>query len=206
MNSLKKKYIDQFGSNNITFIDTPIRDNLFLAIINLQKRTPIKLLITCGLSEYKQPIPENFNGNQHIELYFCLPSYWDLNEIENPSMNWVWTWIKKIAIHLIDKKTWYGIGHTIPCAKPNESLSPTMKQRYFFLTNPDFVKTELEPMIIEKNEKVHFLAIMPIFEDEFDFKMGKGTLILQKKFKDRTITELLDDYRMTSLKTKWRII
>ena len=36
--------------------------------------------------------------------------------------------------------------------------------------------------------------------------MGKGTLKLQKKFKDRTITELLDDYRMTSLKTKWRII
>jgi hypothetical protein len=34
--------------------------------------------------------------------------------------------------------------------------------------------------------------------------MGKGTYKLQKKFSDKGITELVDEYRMTSLKNKWR--
>jgi hypothetical protein len=44
-----------------------------------------------------------------------------------------------------------------------------------------------------------------LFEDEFDFKMGKGTFKLKKKLRDKGINELLDDFRMTALKNKWRI-
>jgi hypothetical protein len=37
-----------------------------------------------------------------------------------------------------------------------------------------------------------------------DFKLGKGTFKFQRKLAQQNITELLDDYRMTALRNKWR--
>jgi hypothetical protein len=36
-----------------------------------------------------------------------------------------------------------------------------------------------------------------------DYKQGKGTVKLKKKFLIKGITEKLDEYRQTSLKTRW---
>jgi hypothetical protein len=52
---------------------------------------------------------------------------------------------------------------------------------------------------------VQFLAIIPIFPDEMDYKQGKGTLKLMRKFLSNGITEILDDFRGTVLRSKWRL-
>jgi hypothetical protein len=77
-----------------------------------------------------------------------------------------------------------------------------MKEKYFFLTDPIFLEQELIPLEID-GKTIHFLAIIPIFEDEFDYKIGKGTYKFQKKLDFHHVTELLDDYRSTVLKSKW---
>lgn len=202
MNSLHEAIEKRFGSPNIT-IHSSTNIHFKTLQISSSSRKGVTFFMTSGLSDYEQPATEKNKAFKHIELVFCLPSYWDLND-DIPAMSWVKTWMDKLGNHLIEKQTWYGDGHTFANGNPIEHLSPSMKQKYLMLLEPDFFANELAPIEIE-NKEVHFLCIIPIFEDEFDFKMGKGTFKLKKKLRDKGITELLDDFRMTALKNKWRI-
>ena len=119
-------------------------------------------------------------------------------------MNWVLDWIQRMSKYVIEKHSWFGKGHTIPCEKPFKALSPTMKANHFFLNDPMLLKEELVPLTIgEKN--IRFLGIIPIFEDEMDYKSGKGTFKLILKLEGHGVTEKLDDYRGTVLRSKWRL-
>lgn len=204
MTQIAKYLLTRFPNAQITLLDKQDVTNIDLLLISTVKRSPVQLLMTNGLSNYEQPVPEKYATLKHIELYFCLPSYWDINDKDNPSMNWVLPWIQKLAAHLVDKQTWYGVGHTFPNGNPAEPISPTMKQKYFLLNSPTYFSEELKPLAVE-GKTIEFLGVVPIFEDELDYKMGKGTYKLQKKFLDKNITELLDDYRMSTLKNKWRV-
>ena len=53
------------------------------------------------------------------------------------------------------------------------------------------------------DKTIYFLALIPIFADEMDYKQGKGTAKLFAKFAQQNITEKLDDFRSTVLKTRW---
>jgi hypothetical protein len=202
MNLFQEALEKRFGASSINVHST---STISFSIVTVQsvERKGVTFLLTNGLSEYEQPTTEKNKAHKHIELVFCLPSYWDLNN-DIQTMNWVKTWIEKLGNHLIEKQTWYGDGHTFANGNPIEPLSPTMNQKYLMLVEPDFFATELSPIKIE-NKEVHFLCVIPLFEDEFDFKMGKGTFKLKKKLRDKGINELLDDFRMTALKNKWRI-
>ena len=204
MTQLAKTIQSRFPTAQIILLTKQTESDINLLLISTEKRSPIQLIMTDGLSTYEQPVPEKYSTLKHVELYFCLPSYWDIEDKDNPNMNWVQPWIQKLAKHLMEKKTWYGVGHTFPNGNPVEAISPTMKQKYFLLNTPTYLAEELTPLIVE-DKTIEFLSIVPIFEDELDYKMGKGTYKLQKKFLDKNITELLDDYRMSTLKNKWRI-
>lgn len=199
MNEFEQAITGKFGAENVRRIDTA--GNIPLLAVEITKRSRFTILMTNGLSSYTMPVPEKYKERSHAELYFCLPDYWDL---ESRNGKWVLEWINKMAKHVVDKHTWFGPGHTFPNGNPAEPLSDTMKQRYLMLYEPIFLHKELQPLSTSMYD-VHFLAIMPIFEDEMDYKMGKGTFKLVQKMEGKGITELLDDFRMTALKSKWRV-
>lgn len=203
MTSLQTELSKRFGAHRVTELSVP-DGNVPLLAIAIESRSPVTVIMTNGLSEYEMNVPESLKGLEYNELYFCLPSYWDLEDIDNPNMNWVLPWIQRLTDYVLDKQTWFGHGHTMPCGKDMVSLSPTMHQNHLFLSNPILLEKELE--FLKVNEKnVHFLAIIPMFPDEMDYKQGKGTLKLMRKFLSHGVTELLDDYRKTVLSTKWRL-
>ncbi len=200
MNILEQTLIERFGENNVKTHLSASENDFPLLEIKIEMRSEIIVLMTNGLSDYAMPVPEKYKERNHAELYFCLPSYWDLTT-ENGK--WVIEWIQKLAKHCIEKETWYGIGHTFPNGNPALPLSNTMKQKYLMLNSPYFLEKELSPIQTEDKE-IHFLGIIPIFEDEMDYKMGKGTYKLLQKIEGKGVSELLDDYRMSCLKSKWR--
>ena len=207
MSKLLEQISTVFGEKNVRTIQKEFSSNteqksVSFIQIDIQKRSPIKVLMTNGLSDYKMPVSEKFAGREFNELFFCLPSYWDLEDESNKNMSWVFDILNRLKNHVIDKETWFGVGHTIPFANPIQNISETMKEKYFFLSDPIFLEQELIPIEID-GKTIHFLAIIPIFEDEFDYKIGKGTYKFQKKLSYHTVTELLDDYRSTVLKSKW---
>jgi hypothetical protein len=172
-------------------------------VFNSKQIIGAKYLITQSLSKYQMPVHEKHKGEEFNELYFLLPSYWDIEELSNEKFNWVFNWLNKLQIYVEEKKTWFGHGHTIPCGSPFQSLSSSMHQNHFMLTRPIAADEDLTS-ISSKDKTIGFLGIIPIFEDEMDFKQGKGTAKLLSKFASMDVTEKLDDFRSTSLKKKWR--
>jgi hypothetical protein len=199
---MKEALSKRFGEHRVLEIEVG-EGQMPLLILDLELKTPVTVVMTNGLRNYKMPVPEKMKGFEHNELYFCLPSYWEWEDRENPNMNWVFDWIQRLSKYVVEKESWFGHGHTMPCGKDMESLSETMNQNHFFLSSPILLDEELTPINVSGIE-THFLGIIPIFSDEMDYKQGKGTYKLMKKLKNQNVTEKLDDYRASTLKSKWR--
>lgn len=198
---MKEELIKRFGEHRV--LDVPVKEGQIpLLLLDLELKSPVTVLVTNGLSNYKMPVPDVMKGYEFNELYFCLPSYWEWEDTENPKMNWVFDWIQRLAAYVQEKQTWFGHGHTMPCGKEAKALSETMKQNHFFLSNPIYLEEALVP--IEKGDKtIHFLAIIPVFKDEFEYKQARGTFKFMQKLANKGITEKLDDYRGSVLRGKW---
>ena len=126
-----------------------------------------------------------------------------INDLDNPNMNWVFPWLKRIKEYVQNNNTWLGHGHTMPCGKEMNSLSSTMTQNHFIISKPIAWEKHLQPLVIE-GKTIFFLAVIPLFPDEMDYKQGKGTAKLFDKFRHQGVTEKLDDYRKSVLKSKWK--
>lgn len=182
-------------------VQNPLHPEQSLIFLYLEFQIPITILMTDGLSDYTMPVLEKWKGREHTELFFCLPSYWDLDDHSNPNFNWVYEWLFKLETFVREKETWFGPGHTIPCGNPPAPLSATMKQEYLIFLDPMFMEDALQPVVIG-DTSVHFLSVVPLFGDELDYKMGKGTRKIIKKFIARKVDERLDDYRPSVLKSR----
>ena len=203
MTPLHFALIERFGESQI--IEVPVQDcETPLLLIHVDSSSSLRILMTNGLSEYKMPVPEKLTGREFNELYFCLPSYWDLEEKDNTNMNWVYTWLQKMAQFVVEKNTWFGPGHTIPSGPDKQPLSSTMKQNNFFLTDPIQLEEEMKPLQLG-NCTIHFLAIMPIFQDEMEYKHAGGSFKFLQKLNAVGVTEKLDDFRSTIMRSKWRL-
>ena len=159
--------------------------------------------MTSDFSTFKMKVHEKHVGEEFAELYFYLPNYWVINDLDNPNMNWVFPWLKRIKEYVQNNNTWLGHGHTMPCGKEMNSLSSTMTQNHFIISKPIAWEKHLQPLVVEE-KTIFFLAVIPLFPDEMDYKQGKGTAKLFDKFRHQGVTEKLDDYRKSVLKSKWK--
>lgn len=200
---MKEHLIKRFGEHRVSEI--PVKENeVPLLILDLELKSPVTVILTNGLRAYKMPVDEKWKGREYNELYFCLPSYWEWEDTDNTSMNWVFYWIQRLSKFVVENKTWFGHGHTMPCGKDLNPLSPTMKQNHFMLSDPLFLVEEMVPILLVDKE-IHFLSIIPLFKDEFDYKQSRGTFKFMQKLANSSITEKLDDYRGSALKRSWRL-
>lgn len=189
----------RFGEHRV--LEIPVAEgDVPLLILDLELKSPVTVVVTNGLSNYHMSVPEKEAGRERCELYFCLPSYWDWEKVDHPGLNWPFQWIQRLAKHLTNNGTWYGAGHTFPCGA--DGLSETMKQSYFMLANPILLEEELAP-IPDPEGNIHFLAIIPLFKKEFEYKQSHGTVKLLSKMNLQGVTEKLDDFRGSVLKRRW---
>lgn len=200
---MKEELAKRFGAHRV--MDVPTAEGeMPLIMLDLELRSPVSVLMTNGLSDYKMPVPEKVEGREYNELFFCLPSYWEWEDMDNPRTNWIFHWIQRLSKHVVEKNTWFGHGHTMPCGANMESLSETMTQNHFFLSDPILLENELAPITVDGRE-IYFLGIIPIFSDEMDYKQSKGTFKLLQKLRNKGVTEQLDDFRATILKRNWKL-
>ncbi len=199
---MKQAFIDRFGEHRVS--DAPFFEGVPLLVLDLELKSPVTVIVTNGLRDYKMPVPEKWQDRTYNELYFCLPSYWEWEDLNNPNTNWVFEWIQRLATHVVEKETWFGHGHTIPCEKDPQPLSNTMKQNYFFLSDPMLLEDEMASIDVD-GKTVNFLGVIPIFKDEMDYKQSKGPFKFVQKLVNKGVTEKLDDFRSSVLKSKWRL-
>lgn len=195
MSELKNKLEKRFGKNQVNEFSGGEDNYIHLLDIDVvTQQFPMRIIMTDGMSDYKMPVPERYKEWESTEIYFCLPSYWDLEDKENPRMNWPLEVIQRLVKNLLDNQTWYGPGHTIANGNPPEAISETMKQEYFLLSKPIAVEDYLQPLTVGEKE-IHFLGVIPLFTQEFDRKRSQGYYKWIKKYRLKNGTELLDDFR-----------
>ena len=119
---MKDQLIKRFGEHRVSEVKVE-EGEMPLLLLDLELKSPVTVLVTNGLSNIKMPVPEKETGKEYNELFFCLPSYWNWSDLENPKMNWVFLWIQRLAKHVQEKNTWFGHGHTMPCGAEMKSLS-----------------------------------------------------------------------------------
>jgi hypothetical protein len=204
MNELKEYLGSRFGAHRVSDFTM---DGVELPLLKIElelSASPVTVIMTNGLRNYSMPVPVKLHGQEHAELFFCLPSYWDLDALNTENMRWPFTWLDKLGKHLLDKETWYGPGHTFANGNPPESFSSTMKPNHLILTEPIKLEEHLSPAKIDQLN-VYFLAVVPIYEQEFDIKMTKGFVKFLRKFRARNGSEIVDDFRENIFKSRFRI-
>jgi Suppressor of fused protein (SUFU) len=197
---MKEELIIKFGAENVS-LHKKINDSFEILQLKINLKSPVVLLITHGLSNYEMPVHEMYAGRERNELFFCLPSYWDL---EDPTRQWTVLWLEKLMNYVVDKRLWFGPGHTIQCYKDFSSLSEKMKPNHLMLVDPILLDGVLTPIRTEE-KTVYFLGVMPIFSDEMEYKQTKGTQKLLNKFEQKNVDEKLDEFRETVLKSRWKL-
>jgi hypothetical protein len=199
MQDLSNFLKERFGASQVEILN---RNGNSFHLITLPGSKELRILMSVGLSDHQMKVHEKHMGEEWKELYFLIPSYWNLLDEQDENMNWVFHWLTKLKNYVVSKDTWLGHGHTIPTGKELAMISPNMKQNHFILSDPLELEDELKP-IAAGDKTIYFLALIPIFADEMDYKQGKGTAKLFAKFAQQNITEKLDDFRSTVLKTRW---
>jgi hypothetical protein len=204
MDDFKEILAKRFGEHRVSdYLAQEVEIELVKLDLELSS-SPVTIILTNGLRNYAMPVPEKYKGQEHIELCFCLPSYWDLSATENSNMQWPLKWLDKLAKHLIEKETWYGPGHTFANGNPPQPFSHLMKPNHLLLVEPIKLEEHLSPLQT-KEKTIHFLAIVPIYEQEFDIKMAKGFGKFLRKFRARNGNEIVDDYRENIYASRFRI-
>lgn len=163
------------------------------------------ILMTSGLNKYGMPSQVSTKSLVHKELYFLLPEYWVVADIEKEQFQWLFQTLRKLKKHVIEKKTWFADGHTMRANEEGKQLSDQMKQTYLMLSDPVFLEKELAPMFVDSRD-VSFLSVVPIFRNEFQHKQAFGTDKLISLFETYQVTERLDEYRTNLVKSRWRRI
>ncbi len=202
MSELKNQLDKRFGKNQVN--EFPLGGDEYIHLLDIDvttRQNQMRIIMTDGLSDYKMPVPKRYKAWEATEIYFCLPSYWDIKDYENPQMNWPLEIVQRLVKNVIENQTWYGPGHTIAHGNPPKPISKTMKQSYFMLSEPIALEDHLQPLEV-KDKEVHFLAIIPLFSQEFDRKRSQGYQKWIRKFRIKNGTEVLDDYRKSIYKRK----
>jgi hypothetical protein len=200
---LKQELSKRFGEHRV--LDFPMDTVLSFSVLQLHlelKRMPVTVLMTDGLRHKTMVVPKS-GIPQHVELFFCLPSYWEINEHDNPAMQWPLKWLEKLGKHLMENDTWYGPGHTFSNGDPSASFSTSMKPNHLILMEPIDLEEHLAPISAEHT--TYFLAVVPIYEQELDIKNAKGYTKFLRKFRAKNGCEVLDDFRENIFASRWRI-
>jgi len=149
------------------------------------------VVTTSGLSNYEMPVTENYKDRSRIEFCTVVDHLWDFNDAQN---QWIYEKLAWLGNYLLERKTWFSIGHTIPNGKPAQAISNSFSQQYFYFDDPTLLSEELKP--IEADERlVHFLCLLPISEKELNYKMSRSNFKFKKKLASENVTEVLELYR-----------
>lgn len=202
MNSLYEQLSQRKDVCGLRTIEPTVFGELPLLLLTIDSPRKVTVLLTHGLSNYRMPVSEAYTGFEFNEICFCLPSYWDLDDPTNVRCSWVFSWIQRLAKFAQDNQTFFGHGHTIATGNPPQPLSETMKHTHFLFAHPDLLSDVLTPIQLE-DKTVHFLCIVPLLTDEFEYKHGRNTAKFLKKFRAKNFTEVLDDFRESAVRRKY---
>lgn len=165
-------------------------------------------LVTCGMGSRRMEAPPG--NSARMELAVCLPPDWPSLDPGEPGVreegdgNWIVDYMQFLARLPFQYQTWYGIGHTIPNGDPPEPLGPESRLVCAMLARPKHIRNpEFRLMRLPNGETVNFLSVVFLTREEMEYKLRRGSLILQKKLNAGGVDELLQMDRQSTCRGGW---
>ena len=136
-------------------------------------------LVTLGMGAHWMNVPYELAEYklERAELLIYLPADWDIQG-DDEKYYWPLRWLKILARLPLEQDTWLGWGHTVPNGGPfaeNTLLSGVL------LINPEDVEDGAAVCQLPSGEEVNFYQVIPLYEEEMNFKIAKGAEALLGK-------------------------
>lgn len=139
-------------------------------------------LVTMGMGAHRMNVPWTLRKCKldYAEVLITLPPDWDL---QNDDEKWYWPtrWLKILARLPGNNNTWLGYGHTVPNGEPfaeNTELCGVL------VTMPFCFGNEASRCILPNGKHINFYQIIPLYENEMNFKIENSAEALENLFPD----------------------
>lgn len=153
-------------------------------------------LVTSGMSDKPMKVPtKEHKPWEYGELMLCLPSTWKFDEesLKNEDNYWPIRMLKFIARFPHEYNTWISYGHTIPNGNPPATFTDNVPFKGVLVDLPVTVANIDFPIIkLKDNKKINIYSLIPLYENEMDFKLKHGNDELIKLFDLHLLNELID--------------
>lgn len=149
-------------------------------------------LVTSGMGAHRMNVPKELAEYklERAEIVVYLPADWNISDHEEKNY-WPLRWLKILARLPLEEDSWLGWGHSVPNGKPfaeNTQLSSVL------LINPENVEEGAAVCQLPNGEEVNFYQMIPLYEEEVNFKIQNGAETLLGKMGE--ISAVVDIHRL----------
>ena len=141
-------------------------------------------LVTMGMGAHRMNVPEELVEYklERAELAIALPADWKLDQESMKDEKWYWPirLLKSLARLPINCDSWLGHGHTVENREP---FADNTKLCTATLIGPQGTEDGSEVCTLPGGEEVNFYQVIPLYEDELDYKLEHDTDALLNKMR-----------------------
>jgi hypothetical protein len=168
-------------------------------VVRPSQGRPFFTLLTSGMSDLDMRVPEGLEGLALAEVCLCLPKEWPLTMDDfgwrEPKYFWPIATLKQAAKYAHINQTWFSRGHTVGSVERPEPLHAETLFTGLMLVNPATFPDRADTVETKDGRTIHYLALIPLLEQEMKFKQKFDSDALEEKLKEADVTELLNPER-----------
>ena len=194
-----------FGKVELVFHEL-ISDTVHIDIhwVKPSDKFPFNVLITSGMSDLPMTTPPGYEDKKYAELCICLPADWKISEsdFQDEANYWPIRWMKILSRFPHEYKTWLAQGHTIPNGDPAQAYHDSTKLNTMLLYYSVILPEEFHVLELP-NKKIDFYSLYPLYSEEVNLKLKKGTESLFDGFDKYNVSDVLDINRPNTVRKKF---
>lgn len=162
------------------------------------------VLMTHGMGAHRMHVPQELADKklERAELLVCLPPDW---KVDGKEERWYWPirWLKLLARLPIQEDSWLGWGHTV--ANPEGApFAENTRLCGIMLVAPGAFPREGWACPLPGGDEVNFYQLLPLYQEEMDFKLAQGAQELLDRFRGEWL-EVLDTARPSACRPNKRL-
>jgi len=172
-------------------------------VIMPSKASPQYTLFTTGMSDRAMKVPadvEQPDALQFAELLLMLPPDWfvdprSVRELQDERTYWPIRLLKSLARFPHECRSWLGFGHSVPNGDPPAPFAEGTGLCCALLVPPVRVPRDFYDLDLSDGRRINFYAVVPLYPEELQLKLTRGTTALLDRFDLVGVSELLDPQR-----------
>ena len=153
---------------------------------------PFHVLITSGMSDRAMSVPDDVEATPWAELVLGLDASWPFEpeHISDDRYAWPLKLLASLARLPHANDMWFGPGHTVPNGNPPVPYVPDAGLCGALIAPPVAMPPAFVHLAIPEGQ-LDFLAVVPVYAEEMQMKVERGTQALFERFDAHDINEIM---------------